>query len=195
MADDLNNPTDDPLDLPTLEIPHMLRIEFSSLITINHQIGIEGITQIEQEELSQIKDHDEKSSQRRFFDDLRIAANSLALVAVVARLDHWVMRFCDKLNLEPKKSNQKSRIVRKMESLNDKLGVGPVPLSFFADLVTARDSVVHGDSQSEWDFDGSKREVAAKYMNFYRLEVSEDQVTEAVEKTLEQLIWYEEKSP
>src|SRR5947207_866626 len=101
MTANLNDLPDDPLDLPTLEIPHMLRIEFSSLITINHQIGIEGIARIEQEEVSQITDHDERSYQQRFFDDLRIAANSLAVVAVVARLDHWVTRFCKKLNLEP----------------------------------------------------------------------------------------------
>lgn len=82
-----------------------------------------------------------------------------------------------------------------MELLNGKLGDGPVPLSFFEDLVTARDSVIHGDSQSKWDFDGDKREVAAKYMDVYRLEVSEAQVAEAFEKTLEQLIWYEEKAP
>lgn len=86
----------------------MLKIEFSSLITTNYQLSLEGIARIEKEDLSQIEDHDERSYQQRYFDDLRVAANNFAVVAVVTRLDHWVTLFCKKLNLKPNKKRKKN---------------------------------------------------------------------------------------
>jgi hypothetical protein len=191
----------DPKDLPDLldetpmEVSHPLEVEFHHLIIENHRLILEGISRIEKEELVGLDDEDEIRYQQRYFDDLRIAAHNLALVAVVTRLDHWAKRHCENLKLKPQKpkgKKLKAPLVQKLEMLNGKLGTA-VPLLFFEDLITARDSVIHGDSQAEWiDHRNEKRKIAEKYGS-WRLELTEEQLAEAVANTLKQLMWYDEQ--
>jgi hypothetical protein len=170
----------------TQRAPHQIEIEFHCLITTNHRLLLDAIAKIENEELAGIKDEDEYREQQKYFDDLRIAANNFAIVALVTRLDHWVTVYCKKLKL-----SLKATIPEKMQNLNKKLVAKHAPTDFFKGLVTARDSVIHGDSRGEWDHKGEKRTIPPQYGGF-QLAVSEEQVTEAVEKTLKQIIWYEE---
>jgi len=192
MAIDLKDLLD-LLDETPMEVSHPLEVEFHYLVTENHRLILEGISRMEKEELVGLDDENEIRYQQRYFDDLRIAAH----VAVVTRLDHWAKRHCENLKLKPqkikgKKSTQrKALLIQKLEMLNGKLGTA-VPLIFFEDLVTARDSVIHGDSQAEWMDRNEKRKIAEKYGG-WRLELTEEQLAEAVANTLKQLMWYDEQ--
>jgi len=169
-------------------IPYQIEIELNCLVTTNHRLLLEAITKIEDEELEGIKDEDEYREQQKNFDNLRVVANNLAVVAVVTRLDHWVNVYCEKLKL-----SLKDKTIKKMKALNKQLGTTHVPIDFFDGLVTARDSVIHGDSRGEWEFRG-KRKIPERY-GIVQLAVTEDQVKEAVEKTQKQIIWYADRVP
>jgi hypothetical protein len=185
---------DDPLQDVLMPAMYVFEIEFRTLVVATHELSLEGIKRAEEQEVADITDDDERSYQRRYFEDLRIIANNLAVVTIVTRLDHWVTAFCNMLKLQPIKSGKvESLIISKMEALNARLGKGPIELPFFADLVNARDSVIHGDSQSEWNFGGRARSVASEHMDGYKLSISEEQVAEAVKNALLQLAWYQDE--
>jgi hypothetical protein len=80
-----------------------------------------------------------------------------------------------------------------MARLNKCLGSnGPVPLADFAELVNVRDSVIHADSKTEWEWNGTLREVKV-YRDYYDgVAVESSQVDEAVRKAVEQVKWYDE---
>jgi hypothetical protein len=80
-----------------------------------------------------------------------------------------------------------------ISKLNCKLGDGPFPDTFFEKLVTARDSVIHHDSQGKWD--GQKQvRVADEYVNAYgRLDFTEEHLNDAVDKVIRQLKWYDDQ--
>lgn len=69
----------------------------------------------------------------------------------------------------------------------------PVPVAFFGELVTARDSVIHGDSKAKWSFDEKPREVAEQYRDGGLLRVTECQLEEAAAKAIELVAWYDAK--
>jgi hypothetical protein len=97
--------------------------------------------------------------QQTFYVDLRRAANHLAVVGLVTRLEHWIARFVRLKQLPV------SNLCKNLRVLNDSLhGTGPIPVAFFKDLVTARDSVIHADSKAKWQYKGT-REVAKQYRN------------------------------
>ena len=186
---------DDPLETGSLPAMRMFEIEFRSLIVTNHELSIEGINRAEKEMVESTLDPDEASYERTYFTDLRTAANNLAIVAVVTRLDHWVASLCKRLKLrEDKPKKTESRIIKRMEVLNEKLGDGPLVLSIFEALVTARDSVIHGDSRTNWEFNSETRWVDEKYWNGENLVVSEEQVRDAVGDTIKQLTWYHDEA-
>jgi hypothetical protein len=89
---------------------------------------------------------------------LRRAANHTALVSLVTRLDHWARKFVKQLSLSTDK--KRPYVVRDMEALNARLGAAPISVQFFEELVTARDSVIHNDSQAQWEHQGNIRRVA-----------------------------------
>jgi hypothetical protein len=70
-----------------------------------------------------------------------------------------------------------------------------VPLSFFVDLVSARDSIVHADSQGEWAFQGKPRRVATRYRDLLSGELyfSDDDLQQAIENSVRQVKWYDDK--
>jgi hypothetical protein len=150
------------MDLSSLEepldIPHEFQIDLHCVVVANHGFTLDAIDRSEEEELtsiqkgSELEDHDTITSMmgyhQAFYDDLRQAAHRLALVALVTRLQHWVERFVAQLKVRPSKIHQ-SKLANQLEALNNKLGAAPVPVVFFENIVTVRDSVIHGDSRAE----------------------------------------------
>ena len=66
--------------------------------------------------------------------------------------------------------------------------------SYFLALAEVRNSVIHGDSQRTWDYNGRTREVELRYARTpYQVEVSEQDLAEAIQKTVTQIKWYDQK--
>jgi hypothetical protein len=90
-------------------------------------------------------------------------------------------------------------LVRQLGDLNKYLGVGPEPVEFFAALVDVRDSVIHADSRAQWEYEKRDsvelRQVEKRYVRETgdELDLSENDLKEAVEKTKAQIIWYDER--
>jgi hypothetical protein len=161
---------------------------------------LEGIAKKEEEEIAETEDRLELEDrelvdsqirwQRNFYDELRKAANHLAVVGLVIRFQHWIEKFVKQSHVQPSKAH-KSKLRSQLEALNNFLGVGPVPVEFFEQLANARDSVIHGDSKAKWEFNGA-REVAEHYRSGLGLEITEDQLNEAIEKAIAQVKWYDD---
>lgn len=184
-----------------VEMSHEFEVEVNRLVTENHVITLRGIQQSEDELVKHLgeelagEDPEIMGSQirhaRQFHEDLKHAANHSALVTLVTRLEHWTRRFVKKAKLKTEKS--RPPVIRDMEALNKLLGDAPVPVKFFEELVTARDSVIHADSHAEWGYKG-KRRVADKYINASEeLAFGEEHLREAVERAITQIKWYDER--
>ena len=194
------------LDLSSLDeplaIPHEFEIDLHCVVVANHRFTLEAIDRSEDEDLKSIQEGFEledhatitsmMSHHQNFYDDLRQAACRLAVVALVTRLQHWIGRFMAQLKVPTSKGRQ-SKLAKQLEALNNRLGVGPVPVVFFENIVTVRDSVIHGDSRAEWEFDGPRR-VADEYRNpSGDVELTDDQLKESIQKAIQQVKWYDEK--
>jgi hypothetical protein len=192
------NPADLP-DEPKTQMPappHHLEREFVYFILANHKILMESVAKMEEEDRASLEEG-EFFYQQTYHRDLRSVACSLAIVAIVTRLEHWVGAFCEKLKIMSSKQGSgqagyKSKIIGRMKALNATLGHEFIPIDFFVGIVTVRDSVIHGGSKEEWQFQGL-RKVEQQYADIFgNLEIEEWQVDEAADKTLKQLIWYED---
>jgi len=186
-------------DDEVLEADHPFAVEINVLIRANHRLTVDGIAKLEEYEIAetresfQYEDHDlvesQISLQQGFYDEMLKAANHLAVVGLVTRLQHWIAEFARARQLRI------STLCKNLGALNDSLGeVGPVPVLFFEGLVTARDSVIHADSKAEWEYNGPRR-VPRAYQNGDDLEVTEDQLKEAIENAISQVKWYDGKLP
>jgi len=194
------------LDEP-LEIPHAFETDLHCVVVANYTLTLEGIDRSEEEELAKIdKDFAREdfetvrsmtSDLQNFYDDLRQAARRLALVGLVTRLQHWIGGFAKQMKATPCKAKQtgyNSTVANQIAALNKLLGIGPVPEMFFEDLATARDSIIHADSRAEWKHNGSLRKVADHYRNAYEdMDLSEEQLKDAIQKATQQVKWYDEK--
>jgi hypothetical protein len=94
-----------------------------------------------------------------------------------------------------KKRTDPSMLVLQIQALNKALGDGPVPIQFFAELKEVRNSVIHADSQAEWEYpQGKLRKVADQYRNAVgETEVSQSQLDDAKDKMIAQIRWYQER--
>lgn len=156
--------------------PHEFEEDLTQLVIANHQFTLEGINRFEEESV----DYDMPG----FFEDLRAAANNLAVVALIIRLDHWLRKCAATLKI------QGGNIMEMLKRLNQRLDDGPVPIAFFQDLVNVRDCVVHGDSKATWS--NRDQRVSRRYVNDYgRVALNEEQVKEAITKTIQQVQWYD----
>ncbi len=203
----LNEP--DEFNDTAVEVAHEFAVDLNSLVVTNHRFSIEGIARAEDEEMANWQgavaqeDWEVSSSvlqhERGKFDALRQAANHLALVGIVTRLQHWVGRFVERQGRKPKKHTRldgsgESRLISQLRGLNESLGDGPVPISDFEKLVDVRDSIIHADAQAGWKNDqGRERKIADEYRSACHVELSEDQVKNAVEKAIRQVAWYDKK--
>lgn len=192
------------LDLSSLDEPqetaHEFEIDLHCVVVANHGFTLEAIERSEDEELTKIEkgfaleDREVVDSimrhERNFYDDLRQAARRLALVALVTRLQHWIERFVRQVTPRV----QHSSLAKQLSALNSTLGIGPVSVLFFEDLVTVRDSIIHNDSRAEWEYQGRLRKIADEYRNpSGDVELTEEQLKDAIQKATQQVKWYEEK--
>ena len=61
-------------------------------------------------------------------------------------------------------------------------------------VAAARDSIIHADSRAEWKHNGSPRKVAGHYRTPYGdVNLSDEQLKDAIQKTIQQVKWYDEK--
>ncbi|MGA2358646.1 MAG: hypothetical protein ABSF66_06575 [Terriglobales bacterium] len=191
------------LDETEYILPHEFETEIQCLVTENHRITLRGIQQSENEYVAHIEGElagedpeiirSEVRHAETFFEDLRATANRNALVSLVTRLEHRTRKLVRQLQLSTDKKSPP--VARDMEELNVRLGAAaPISVQFFVDLVTARDSVIHGDSQAQWEYQGKIRRVADKYTNVYgELGFTEEHLSEAIEKVTTQVKWYDER--
>jgi len=84
-------------------------------------------------------------------------------------------------------------VVKNIRTLNERTGEGPIPIGFFESLVTVRDSIIHSDTKTEWEFSGRKRQVAERYANasLGEVEFTQTHLQEAIEKSTTQVKWYD----
>jgi hypothetical protein len=116
-------------------------------------------------------------------------------VGLVTKLQHWIGKLVKQVGGNPK------HLRHDLELLNRELGEnGPVPVEFFKDLVSARDSVIHGDSKATWtDGRTGKPRQIAEHQSFTgarahlaELELASVQLSEASENAISQVEWYYE---
>jgi hypothetical protein len=190
-----------------IEESHQFEVDLNTVVVVNHDFTMESIDRDEEKEISKLekslvgKDHEVVRSftdpLAKFYEDLRKAARNMAMVAVVTRFGHWVQGYEAAIPAQHRNQvKDRSRLIGQLRDLNKYLGVGPVPVEFFAALVDVRDSVIHADSRAQWERkNGDLRQVEKRYVkeNGDELDLSEDELREAVEKTKAQIIWYDER--
>jgi hypothetical protein len=192
----------DDLLTTVIEVAHSFEIDLRTVVVVNHQMTIDGIGSLEQREIAQTREKFAAEDpevldslvrfQEWFYSDLRIAANHLALVGLITRFQHWIEKFTQELCITPTR-NDDAALIGHLKALNRTLSQGPIPVAFFEDLITARDSVIHRDAKTQWTYKKKKRTVATHYCNGSKLEITEDQLKDAITKAIEQVMWYDEK--
>jgi hypothetical protein len=185
------------------EIAHEFEIDLYNTVIANHSAMLQGIDREEEGELVDIKDSFSVEDWERVgslsayvqdgYDVRREKGRLTAVVALVTRFEHWIVKVARRLKLKPTRV-RKNRLANLVDALNKDLGDGPVPVRFFEDLAELRHSVVHADSRAEWDYKGQQRRVADCYRNAWGdAELSEEQLKEAFHKSIQQVKWYDEK--
>lgn len=186
-----------------VEVAHEFEVDLNCVVAANHHFALEGIARAEDEEVQQWQEaltlEDSQvalsviSHVQSGYDELRKAANRLALVGLVTRLQHWIARFIKERNFKPEKAHE-SLLINQLDVLNRSLGDGPVSLSYFEELVNVRDSIIHADSRAEWSYRGANRQVADHHRNPWgEVEFPEEQLKEAIEQATRQVTWYDEQ--
>jgi hypothetical protein len=88
------------------------------------------------------------------------------------------------------KQTSKHPLANRLDHLDCLLPRGPIPLHFFKDLTTVRDSIVQADSAAKWTFFGMDREVAARYVDACeRVDLSVTQLQAAIDDGVAQVSW------
>jgi hypothetical protein len=177
--------------------PHPFVEEVESLVLMNYNLLRDTISRHADEEIAKVETDDPATlgSEIQYWqsvaDDLRKDAVHFALVSLVTRFQHSVKE----LVREVTKSNVKDRVIGNLKILNHRVGPGPVETSFFKGLVTVRNSIIHADSKAEWMSGKELRYVPdcyraadSEWINF-----TEVHLTEAVEKSLAQINWYDNR--
>jgi len=197
---DLNEVDLEKLNNTVIELPHPFETELYCLVNANHQIALAGIDQKEQEMMKYLNDsfrgedldvwRSIELQHRNFCDDLRRSLRSLPLVGIVTRFGHWISRLA--LQISPSNTRE-TGLVTKLGSLKGRFGEGPVKHEFFSDLITVRDAIIHNDSIAGWVYKGKTRQVADRYVQHDEVYISDDDLTEAVQKAADLVKWYDEK--
>jgi hypothetical protein len=185
-----------------VETAHEFEVELNCLVITNHKLTMEGIDRVERDEMADVEESfkDEtdyemvssiRSARLQFYDDLRAAARNLTFVGLITRLQHWASAYARRI--DPKREPGNS-LKSDLNFLNAKLGAPRVATNFFCALAEVRNSVIHGNSVPQWSFNGKPRNVDTRYApNGYRVEVSEEDLKEAIEKAITQIELYDEK--
>jgi hypothetical protein len=174
-----------------LDVPHPFEEELEYLVSAGHRLVMERVSRSEEEGIAKAENEDLPELQA-YFEEVRKAANNLALVGLVTRLHHWLSLFVEELTNE---SARDKSLMKNLRGLNHRIGEGPIPDDFFRDLVTVRDSIIHADNKVKWEFAGDTRQVADRYANLSlgEIEFTTDHLKEAIAKSIEQVKWYDAK--
>ncbi len=187
-----------------VEESHEFEVDIACVVIANHGYALEAIQRSEEQDIANVRhslageDWDFVNSEIRraetFYEDLRRSANRLAVVGLVTRLQHWTSRFAKRAKIGMPARVHQSQLLNQMEALNKLLGHPMVDVTFFKELVDVRDSVVHANSQAEWEYPkGCNRQVAQHYRGpWSEVEFSPEQLKEAIVKTIQQVKWYDE---
>jgi hypothetical protein len=184
-----------------VEMMHQFEVDLNCLVIINHKYTLDGLerdenrTMLAAESLGDQGDPEMVASildaGRRPFDDFRIAARNLALVALVTRFHHWVSAYARRIDTTRKRGLS---LREELNFLKHEIGEGPENASYFLALAEVRNSVIHGDSQRTWEFNGKTRQVEPRYASTpYQVEVTERDLAEAIRKTVTQIKWYDQR--
>jgi hypothetical protein len=174
-----------------LDVPHPFEEELGWLVSTNHTLVMENISRIEQDAVA-TDDEPDLSEMHAYSDELRKAANNLALVGLVTRFRHWVNLFLEELL---KTGFVDQGLQKNLEALEKRTGEGPTPISFFQELGTLRDSIIHAESKTAWMRGDKTKQVAERYADVSSGEVAftRAHLQEAIEKSIEQIKWYDER--
>lgn len=183
-----------------VEVAHLFEQDLRRTVLISWEYALQEIERQEDEAVAAreaelaLEDYevvsDAISHERVAFEDYKQSANQLALVGLITRFQHWINRTVSHNPHAPIKGG--SLLRKQLEFLDQNLGPGPTPPAFFIDAETARDSVIHGDSQAEWLRGTETRSVDKRYRNAYgQVSISQDQVEELATKCIKHLIWSE----
>jgi hypothetical protein len=184
--------------LPT---PHPFEEEVESLLRANHFLLFGSIADNERKGEAAIREnpeaeepefvHADISDMHDFFNELRSAATNLTLVGLVTRLQHWISIFVEELT----KENAKDRgLTSNLKTLNKETGSGLVPIEFFQGLSKVRNSIVHADSEVEWNYLDKKQRVPERYINSTgQLDFKEADLDEAMKNSITQVKWYDDR--
>jgi len=187
-----------------VETSHEIEVDLACVVVANHGYALEGIGRAEEKDIANVRqvlegeDWDLVSSEIRhaetFYEDLRRSANRLAVVGLVTRLQHWISLFIKRAKIGKLPQTYRSKLLNQLEALNELLRTEIVAVSFFNELVDVRDSVVHANSQAEWEYPaGNKRQITQRYRSAWSdVEFGPEQLKEAVAKTVQQVKWYDE---
>jgi len=185
------------------EIAHEFEVDLYNAVIANHSAMLEGIDREEENELLEIRDtlpiedYDRVGSLLGYvqggYDVRREKGTLTAVVALVTRFEHWISRFTRQLKLKAARVH-KNGLANLIEVLNKVLSDGPVAVTFFEELAELRHSIVHADSRAEWDYKGHRRRVADCYRNAWGdTALSEEQLKDAIQKSIQQVKWYDEQ--
>jgi hypothetical protein len=127
----------------------------------------------------------------REYEDLRQAANRLAVVEVVTQFQHWIDSFVKKVNMGKPSGGHRSKLMNQLAHLENFLGPGPVTLAEFEALVNVRDSIIHANSEAAWYYK-EERTVAECYRDAWGgISFSEEHLEDAIKNTIQQVSWYD----
>jgi hypothetical protein len=184
-----------------VNIPHSFCSELRTLVFVHHRLALEGLSRWEKQERASVNedyDDDDEVNERAqlridvCYDELERAAHNLALVGLVTRLQHWIAAFAERLG---EKDAKDKALKTNLRFLNDKLGEGPVSISFFKDLATIRNSIVHADSKAEWSYNNKKQSIPREYTDgkFETVHLLEEQLREAAQNSINQVKYYDDQ--
>lgn len=195
MAMDINGL---PSDKDLIELTHDFEADLHRLVIANHKFTMDGIARDEAEGMPKAEAEFDWETEsgiisaiQNGYDDLRVTARNLAMVGIVTRLQHWVGFYARRID---KKRERGLPLDTELGFLNSHLGDGPTPILYFSELAEVRHSVIHADSLPQWTYKGKTRSVASRYAHGdWRVELTDEQVNEAIEKAIALIKWYDDK--
>jgi hypothetical protein len=139
----------------SLELFHNFETELHRLVTANRDIRLEGLDKYEKEERANNKQFAELGGDPQnvrlldrliseHYNGLRTAANNLDMVALVTRLQHWIIKLARQCPELTESRDRESTLTANLRRLNSFLGYGPRSSDFFQVLESVRDSMSIG---------------------------------------------------
>ncbi len=177
------------------EAPHEFETDVQTVVLINHKLVLEGIDRAEAEEVAKLDVTNENQRGvvtwiKGQHDELRRAANNLALVGLVTRFHHWLTYLANRRRDDKDQKFDRS-VVKELRFLNSKFKNAPIKPSVFKKLVAVRDSIIHANSRASWKHNGRSRQVDPKFTHLDEVRFTEADLHEAFQNMLWAVGWYD----